>query len=637
LLTALIAAETLAPAGGSAPGEIISASASMVVAGGALFALGYMHRKHSFLRPLATQIEESTGQPAWAVLPGFMCFLSLFITGFGYYWDVAWHVDRGRDVGVIANPAHWFILVGLDGVVFAGILAVILGDRRTSTSIRITKNWDAPAAGVVLALCGFAALGGFPLDDIWHRVFGQDFTAWGPTHIQMIGGATLTTLACWALLVEGTTAAPTPPVQFARGDTRETLTSWALYVEETRGGRKEPSRSMALALRFRDVVGATAFLVGLSTLQVEFDVGVPQYRLLFQPILIALAGSMALVAARVKVGRGGALATAVLFVAVRGLYDWLSGPVMGRTIHHFPTYLAEALVVEIVALLVPRHRQITLGAVAGVGIATVGFAAEWAWSHTWAAIPWTSDLLPEAIPLVLVAGVSGGVIGAFAGRAMLEVHVPRQRTPRFVGALAWIGFAFCLALPLPIHEHRNWTADVTASPVTYQGERWGIVTVRTNPIDAAKNAAWFDVMAWQGRKDADGGLVIAHMQRQPDGAWRTDRAVPLDSEWKTTLRLQKGSSLQSLPLYLPADPMIPAPARAIGKGPQPFIRDKLILQREAKTGRVLLFRGAWSAMFLVVMVWIALFSWGIRRLDPGARLRRALERGAPPGFTAAAP
>ena len=36
---------------------------------------------------------------------------------------------------------------------------------------------------------GAFALIGFPLDDVWHRIFGQDVTLWGPTHLMLIGGA----------------------------------------------------------------------------------------------------------------------------------------------------------------------------------------------------------------------------------------------------------------------------------------------------------------------------------------------------------------------------------------------------------------------------------------------------------------
>src|SRR5205085_8677544 len=105
--------------------------------------------------------------------------------------------------GAFASPAHWFIIIGLDGIAFAGVLAVLLGDRETPTSVRLRRGWHAPVGGLMLAVCGVIALAGFPLDDLWHRLFGQDVTAWGPTHIQMIGGASLATLAAWALGVEG--------------------------------------------------------------------------------------------------------------------------------------------------------------------------------------------------------------------------------------------------------------------------------------------------------------------------------------------------------------------------------------------------------------------------------------------------
>jgi hypothetical protein len=54
-----------------------------------------------------------------------------------------------------------------------------------------------------MAGCGMYALLGFPLDDIWHRIFGQDVTLWGPTHLMMIGGAGFSTLSALMLNHEG--------------------------------------------------------------------------------------------------------------------------------------------------------------------------------------------------------------------------------------------------------------------------------------------------------------------------------------------------------------------------------------------------------------------------------------------------
>src|SRR4029450_9061732 len=97
-----------------------------------------------------------------------------------------------------------------------------------------------PVGGAVIVACGAFALSGFPLDDMWHRLFGQDVTLWGPTHLMLIGGAALSTLGAWALFVEG---------QFAR-------------VKQI---------PLPTLTRFTEVSFAGAFLIGLSTFQAEFD------------------------------------------------------------------------------------------------------------------------------------------------------------------------------------------------------------------------------------------------------------------------------------------------------------------------------------------------------------------------------
>ena len=67
----------------------------------------------------------------------------------------------------MANPAHYFIIIGLFGVFVAGMLAVVLPfDKPGPAPVRITRNWYAPVGGVLMAGCGLYAIIGFPLDDI---------------------------------------------------------------------------------------------------------------------------------------------------------------------------------------------------------------------------------------------------------------------------------------------------------------------------------------------------------------------------------------------------------------------------------------------------------------------------------------
>src|SRR4029077_11132912 len=176
----------------------------------------------------------------------------------------------------------------------------------------------------MITACGASSLAAFPLDDIWHRIFGQDVTLWGPTHLMLIGGASPSVLGAWALHAEGD--------------------------EE----RKAAGRPLPAFTRFREVILAGAFLVAMSTFQGEFDFGVPQFALPLHPTLIMLAAGIALVTARIRIGRGGAIGALLGYLAIRGLLAFLIGPLFGEITPHFPPYVAEALVVEAVGLLYLR-------------------------------------------------------------------------------------------------------------------------------------------------------------------------------------------------------------------------------------------------------------------------------------------
>ena len=247
--------------------------------------------------------------------------------------------------------------LGLAGVALAGFLAAVLGaDDARPRGDRWAPGWRIPLGGALLLLCGGLAMIGFPLDDVWHRIFGQDVTLWGPTHVLMIGGASLAPIAAWLLLVEGRCAAGKP--------------------------RPRPAPCSAWEVQL-----AGAALIGLSTLQLEFGYGVPQFQLVFHPILIALAASIGLVAARVRLGRGGALAATGAYLLVMVPMVLIVGPGFGHTFMHFPLYIVEAVLVELAALALRAARS-GFGIGAGVLIGTVGVAAEWAWSQVAMPLPW---------------------------------------------------------------------------------------------------------------------------------------------------------------------------------------------------------------------------------------------------------
>src|SRR4051794_41402668 len=74
---------------------------------------------------------------------------------------------------------------------------------RSATAIALPILGRIPVGGALMLLCSSFALCGFPLDDLWHRLFGQDVTLWGPTHLIMLSGGLLTLVGCALLFEEG--------------------------------------------------------------------------------------------------------------------------------------------------------------------------------------------------------------------------------------------------------------------------------------------------------------------------------------------------------------------------------------------------------------------------------------------------
>jgi len=588
------------PAGGAAIGEVVLATGGAIAATTLLFALGFGHRagRTQLLHRASALAARIGGLPAWVALPSAIGTASLITALLGMYWDISLHIDNGRDAGPLANPAHYLILFGLFGIFTAGFLSMVIPkEKPCPTAIRLFDGWHAPLGGVLMAACGGFALIGFPLDDVWHRLFGQDVTLWGPTHLMLIGGASLSLVGQGVLLAEGTRA--------------------------RRAGAR-PERG----LRLRRAALAGGFLIGLSTFQAEFDFGVPQFDFLFQPMLIAFAASIGLVSARLWGGPGAALAAVAFFLAVRGFVALMVAGVWDQSLPHFPLYLAEAALVEIAAaLLTGRRGLLAFGAVAGLLAGTLGTAAEFVWSHVWMPLPWPAELLPEVAVAGALAGVGGGLVGTFIGAALRVRPEPFPRGARVVFPLAGLLVAVLVGWGLATSPQEGVRAQVQLRDVP-----GGVgATVAVDPPSAAADAKWLTVTAWQG-----GGLVVDRLERVGDGVYRTDEAIPVDGTWKALVRLHGGRSLLGVPVRLPADPAIPAEAvPATDSFERPFVRDKDILQREAKDGAAGLTMIGYGVVLAITLAILALHAWALVRLatvvePPAPTARRPAPRPAVP-------
>lgn len=590
------------PAGGAALGQVAAMSAAVACFTALLLWLGLGHRagRVGALRRASAAAARATGLPGWAALPLGLAGASLLLAVFGLYWDVSLHIDQGRDPGPLANPAHYFILVGLYGIFAAGWLAIVLptptDTGRLPSAVRIGHGWEAPVGGLLMAACASFALIGFPLDDVSHRLFGQDVTLWGPTHLMMLGGAALTLVAILVLLTEARLAQrlapPPPPGTPAPADT-----------------------PLAARLRRGRVIAACGgMLAGLSIFQGEFDFGVPQFSQLYHPLLIAFAAALALTLARTLLGRGGALLAVAFFLALRGGLALLVGGALGETLPHFPLYLAEGLLVEAVALGIGARRvpSFRFGAVNGVAIGTLGVLAEYGWSHTWMPLPWPARILPEAVALALPVAVAGGVLGAFlAGGLRLDARLVGRPRAWAAAAGGLLTVAAAVAFLLPTSAPAGARAQIALRTLHGGPHRTAAARIRFEPASAVAHANWLTVTAWQG----GGRLVLDRLRPLGGGAYATTQPIPVYGRWKAMIRFQRDRDLAAIPLAMPADAAIPVGAVPAVSATRGFQRDERVLQRERKRNVP---GWLWGVAGLVVLSFasalLLVLGWGLVRL-----------------------
>ena len=579
--------------GGAAIDQVIGMSVVALIVTVGLLWIGYLHRARriTWLNNLAEWTARKFKRPPWVALPLALFITTLICALFGFIWDVSLHIGNGRDAGPLANPAHYFILFGLFLLFIAGCLACVLPyDKPGPSAVRITRNWYAPVGGIVMAGCGLYALLGFPLDDIWHRIFGQDVTLWGPTHLMMIGGAGFSTLSALMLNHEG---------RKAMGD---------------------DAPSDGIFVKFIQYLGFAGIIVGLSVYQIEFDFGVAQFRQVFQPMLIAAAAAFALVAARMMLGRGAAIIAALLAVGLRGAVALIVGPIFGAPINWFALYLGPAIVVELLALTPLLKRPILFGFVSGLGVATIGLWLESLWIGAVYHYPWPASIWPEALAMAIPVAVLTGACGALLGLVLTSQRLPSRALGIGLVLLTVLALGGATANGLRYNVPQDVTATITLTEIPDSGpdQRMVSADVRINPPNfVSDDPNWVSVLGWQGGLANQRGQVVDTLEKVGPGHYRTTQPIPAWGSWKTLLRVQDGKTLTAVPIFLAADPGIGAaevPAEA--SMTRPFVQETTILQRERSpdTPMVLWTVGCLLVLFCTLAL-IAGLSWGAGRIN----------------------
>jgi hypothetical protein len=541
-----------------------------------LFAFGHTDETNPvkfFFGQIGDTLERVTGYPGWSMAGVLSGLLMLLIAMIGFYWDVAWHIDNGRDQQLF-TPSHVMILVGLGGLIYAAGIAVLFATLEKADVGLHVGPLRIPWSAVLLTTLGLGGVAAFPLDAWWHSVYGIDVTLWSPSHIQLIAGGSLATVALWIMTAEARPFA-VDPTPLGRGIV---------------------------------VLTAGTVLVGMSTLQAEFDYGVPQFQVLFLPLLIMIGGGFTLVAARMGLGRWGAVKVTFVYLILRGFITFSIGGVMHHTIPHFPLYLGSALVVEAAAYWLGTEKPLRFALAAGALVGTLGLFTELLFVNLWGFA--ASGRLPlELAVKIAILGPIAAVAAALLGAALGGALAPERRgIPAGLLAAAGMALLGVLAVPLP-----RDVGPVTATVKLQQVGSLAQVEVTLDPPDAAKGATAFAVSSWQGGSET----VQSDLRDVGKGRYVASKLVPVTGKWKTMVSLQRGNEVMAVPVYLPADPQIGAPAvPAVPERTERFVRNTTILLRETHRGPATAAIFAYSGLGLLVAIWVTLIAVAARRVPP---------------------
>ncbi len=125
----------------------------------------------------------------WPLI-GSLTLLAL-IGAFGNAWDLYWHIMVGRDSFWIPPHTMMYTAVAIGGLTAAAMVLAHTFGSASGENVTRFLFVRAPLGYIVLGLGALQMVLSAPFDDWYHRRFGLDVTVWSPPHLIGFSGATV--------------------------------------------------------------------------------------------------------------------------------------------------------------------------------------------------------------------------------------------------------------------------------------------------------------------------------------------------------------------------------------------------------------------------------------------------------------
>jgi len=355
-----------------------------------------------------------------------------------------------------------------------------------------------------------------------------------------------------------------------------------------------------LRSRLEDVAVLT-FLCGPAAFLLEFAYGIPQFPLVNDPLIQAIAATLAFVLAAFR-GARWVIGLWVAYLVVQLVLAGLN-VVVFDALMPWPASLLGGAAVGVVLTRFARP-TLAFGALGGAAVAVGTIGVDYVWTNQVRPMAWPAAMIPQALLYGVVVGTAVGVISVWL-KVRLGAVAGVEAPPLRWSPLAGVGLVVLLGVfgvNVPPRDDAHVAADVTAFDRTGGSHASARLRIEVLPHDAADGAWWFETLSWQG-----GGAVHGDLHEVSPGVYETDRRVPAYGDWKTLVRLHlPAHTLLAAPVYLPADEAIPVPEHSLANGPRDFVEEARILRREERTDVP---AWLWSASYAVVGgLFLALFA-----------------------------